>query len=134
MSSSIERAVIMVVGVVLGAGATTFLGRHAAEPASTGGRVMAAHVAPQAEPSVSAAPTAPHADPSMPELAQCEQLRDFYKAQLVVYEGTPQPWPTGGAPDFTEPNRARTLAASIAPVGRVESLDCNEYPCVAASY
>ena len=64
-------------------------------------------------------------------VAECEQARDFYRAQLVVYEGVPQAWPADVPSAFTEAPLREALASASEGVAVVEQLDCAEYPCIA---
>src|SRR6185436_14972214 len=43
-------------------------------------------------------------------VAECERARDFYRAQLVVYEGMPQTWPSDVPSAFTEAPLREALA------------------------
>jgi len=64
-------------------------------------------------------------------VAECERARDFYRAQLVVYEGMPQTWPSDVPSAFTEAPLREALANASQGVATVEQLDCAEYPCIA---
>jgi hypothetical protein len=64
-------------------------------------------------------------------VAECEHVRDFYRAQLVVYEGAPQPWPVDVPETFRETQLRDTLVRSLDGVASVNELDCEEYPCIA---
>jgi hypothetical protein len=64
-------------------------------------------------------------------IAECEHARDFYRAQLVVYEGVPQTWPSDVPSAFTEAPLREALANASEGVAIVEQLDCVEYPCIA---
>jgi hypothetical protein len=64
-------------------------------------------------------------------VAGCEQARDFYRAQLVVYEGTPQTWPSDVPSAFTEVPLRDALSASLEGLATVNEMDCAEYPCIA---
>ena len=65
------------------------------------------------------------------KISDCEQARDFYRAQLVVYEGTPQPWPVDVPDAFRETALRDTLVRSADGIATVNEMDCEEYPCIA---
>jgi hypothetical protein len=64
-------------------------------------------------------------------VSECEHARDFYRAQLVVYEGTPQAWPSDVPDAFRETALADTLRRSFDGLATVNEMDCEEYPCIA---
>jgi hypothetical protein len=64
-------------------------------------------------------------------VAECEHAREFYRAQLIVYEGVPQAWPAGVPGAFTEAPLRDVLARSFDGQATVNEMDCAEYPCIA---
>jgi hypothetical protein len=133
MNPNVERAALLTAGAVAGAlVATKLVGvEGAADRADVHNERTATpqhtHHPLRTSPDLEAREAAS----ASAELQECGRLRDFYKAQLVVYEGTPQAWPASSAAAFGEAALTPALRDSIAPVATLESLHCEEYPCVA---
>jgi hypothetical protein len=64
------------------------------------------------------------------ELEACRRSAAFLEGQLKTYEGVPQAWPEGVAPNFASGALRDQLSAAWAGKAEVREMDCEEYPCI----